>query len=105
MEEQPSSSGIKLGWVTAQVLFARWSLMGYTENNTAGNNPPMTGFATVSSQDVPPMPTFVTVFRAAVFDYAQEERKVHSFLDLAARHWGSLEGLLGIGTAISICFP
>ena len=79
--------------------------MGYTENNTAGNNPPMTGFATVSSQDVPPMPTFVTVFRAAVFDYAQEERKVHSFLDLAARHWGSLEGLLGIGTAISICFP
>ena len=100
----PNPSGVKLGWVMAQTFFARWSLMGYTVNNSAGNNPPLTCFATLSSHDIPRGSTHVTVFRSAVWDFSQQERMTHSFLDLAARHWATLEGVLGIATSISTMF-
>lgn len=46
----------------------------------------------------------MVLFRAAVWDYTEQERATHSFLDLAARHWATLDGVLGMSTAISTMF-
>ena len=99
-------SRCKTWLVMAQTFLARWSLMGYTENLSADNNPPLTCFDTLSSHDVPRGSTHVTIFRSAVWDYSQQERMTHSFLDLAARHWSTLDGVLGTAKLVELflCF-